>query len=410
MSKPIPGTNKLKIDLAGKITPSTEYCNDYTLNGDIVTLAMYGCPMIVSRKWLSLVAHFEINIPFWIEDGICRVSFVELTGKIKEGCATAFPYFTKPIYVEEGYRLVPGYTHLAVNKDGNVREISDWKEPTITLTDGYNTIWTWWPDRSNYQQTAIHKLVALAWLHNDDPQLKRMVNHKNGNKLKNSYLNLEWCTALRNNEHAIETGLRTDCVPCHVRNVITKEVTEYPSVAKACVAMGLRADTPKPCVFYKNLARLVAGKFEVRLVRDPTPWYYENKEKLIKPMRFEFNVVHPNGKENTYYGTKYFQKFLKLWNVGMSADKLMAAAEKQYPGIKITVTDHYKHDRKTPKRENLSKASEIDATNSETNIKLHFNSLTKAAKYFAVDRSVIQRCAKMKDKLGSWIIQFSDNE
>ena len=52
----------------------------------------------------------------------------------------------------------------------------------------------------------VHRLVAQAYLENKNnlPQ----VNHKDGNKDNNHYTNLEWCTSLHNNLHALENGLR----------------------------------------------------------------------------------------------------------------------------------------------------------------------------------------------------------
>ena len=52
----------------------------------------------------------------------------------------------------------------------------------------------------------IHRLVAQAYLEN--PNNLPQVNHKDGNKDNNHYTNLEWCTALHNNLHAINSGLR----------------------------------------------------------------------------------------------------------------------------------------------------------------------------------------------------------
>lgn len=51
----------------------------------------------------------------------------------------------------------------------------------------------------------LHRLVCEAFIEN--PEQKRTINHKDGNKLNNNIENLEWNTHSENIHHAIKLGL-----------------------------------------------------------------------------------------------------------------------------------------------------------------------------------------------------------
>jgi hypothetical protein len=59
--------------------------------------------------------------------------------------------------------------------------------------------------RVNKQKFSLHHLVASTFIEN--PYLKPVVNHIDGNKTNNSVINLEWCTILENNQHNHNIGL-----------------------------------------------------------------------------------------------------------------------------------------------------------------------------------------------------------
>ena len=65
---------------------------------------------------------------------------------------------------------------------------------------GYND-----KDRGHCVPKELHRLVAEAWMPNEDNL--PCVNHIDGVKLNNSVSNLEWCTYSQNSMHAYKTGL-----------------------------------------------------------------------------------------------------------------------------------------------------------------------------------------------------------
>lgn len=59
---------------------------------------------------------------------------------------------------------------------------------------------------TNDKNCKVHQLVAKAFISNEHNH--PFINHKDGNKLNNHYSNLEWCTPLHNNLHALRMGLK----------------------------------------------------------------------------------------------------------------------------------------------------------------------------------------------------------
>lgn len=87
---------------------------------------------------------------------------------------------------------------------GNVRTCKENIRKNTHTKRGYLVVTLTYANRRKL--CKVHRLVAEAFLHKEDGL--DIINHKDGNKTNNYVDNLEWCTQLHNNIHALETGLR----------------------------------------------------------------------------------------------------------------------------------------------------------------------------------------------------------
>lgn len=87
----------------------------------------------------------------------------------------------------------------------------------------------------------LHRLVALHFVPNDDPNNKTIVNHIDGNTHNNTASNLEWVTPKRSIEHAYEIGV-AKCVnrcPVEMLDDNFNVVRSFQSLKEASAAMGI---------------------------------------------------------------------------------------------------------------------------------------------------------------------------
>lgn len=72
----------------------------------------------------------------------------------------------------------------------------------------------------------IHRIVASAFIHNDDIERKTEVNHIDGNKMNNCVSNLEWVSTKENIDHGIKIGLlkRSEAARKDIKVYETKSV------------------------------------------------------------------------------------------------------------------------------------------------------------------------------------------
>lgn len=122
--------------------------------------------------------------------------------------ADVWGFFIKTM---EKWKSVIGFENYQVSNFGNVRnlkfisvnDIVNSKNLTLsTTTKGYFRVTLYGKTRRHFQ---VHRLVAIAFIPN--PDNKREVNHKDGDKTNNNDWNLEWNTPKENVIHAWDNGL-----------------------------------------------------------------------------------------------------------------------------------------------------------------------------------------------------------
>lgn len=300
----------------------------------------------------------------------------------------------------EEFRVIPGYAGYSVSKGGVVKSIERDIELRQYVLDGYLFVDSF---RGSATETLpIHRAVALAWVANPNPVLYSIVNHKDGVRVNNWYENLEWTDHSGNNYHAVNSGLRSDNIPCQVRDFVTGLIHEFSSIAQAAEFMGMRKNTSIYQLQPKKFGALIVDRYEFRFAGDATPWFYEQRPERLKPARFMVNVAEPDGSVREVYSTSALLKDYQLYGSPSKAiPALVEHAQQLHSDKKFTLRDSYAEERFRPRRQTeTSERLPIRATCLEQT--LDFESLTRCAQHFNVDRSSIVSRLNNGTDLDGW--------
>ena len=112
-----------------------------------------------------------------------------------------------------------------------------WRQRVLTQkVDSQNSCRVSLWKRKQETTWLVHRLVALAFL--DNPESKKYINHKDGNRLNNFVENLEWSTSKENNNHAFDNGLMSSNQFIILENLVTGELLKFRSISKASEYLG----------------------------------------------------------------------------------------------------------------------------------------------------------------------------
>lgn len=463
MFKDIPGNLEFQIAINGRIIHKDNEGRNPIIIAGKVNIKMFNVDRQVDLLWLAQISHYEVTLPEQYKEKIWNINFVEANAKVTRSISDQMMVITKPILLFNKYRVIPCFTRYAISNSGEILDIKNEKViEKIKKHNEYPTVHIYNPDRNDSRYILVHRLVALAWVKNDDFVGKPIVNHIDGNKENFYYKNLEWCSYLENNIHAVNTGLRTDNFVCKIRDAITKEVHHFHSIKQACNYMGIRDDLRLSGLAYKTKHKLIENRYEIKLENDDTPWFYEKHETGTVAGRYHLIATMPDGTIQEHPDVRVFKQVFKVWNTS-NVIELVKKAETMYPGMKITIIDNYnvssvqaynletkeiieadgiRHMCKSngqefncirralmagetrvangfayrfktdePWNTNFtmyeSSSKCVLATHKETNEELRFSSQRAAALHFKVDRSIIRRFTKSGRYFRLW--KLSEN-
>ena len=123
-----------------------------------------------------------------------------------------------------------------ISDDGRVwsEYLQDFLKPHYSK-GGYMRVKINFGDRN--KKFMVHRLVAMAFVVNDDPEHFTQVDHINCNRVDNRAINLRWVTPKENTYHAIELGNR-DLYKYRFISTFTGEILEFNNANKACKYFG----------------------------------------------------------------------------------------------------------------------------------------------------------------------------
>lgn len=123
-----------------------------------------------------------------------------------------------------------------VSNDGRVwsEYLQDFMKPYYSK-GGYMRVKVNFRDRN--KKFMVHRLVAMAFIPNSNPDEFTQVDHIDSNRTNNCVENLRWVTPKQNTQHAFDLGNR-DLFTYRFIDTYSGEILEFKNAHKACKYFG----------------------------------------------------------------------------------------------------------------------------------------------------------------------------
>lgn len=206
--------------------------------------------------------------------------------------------FDHDLCEDEMWRAVDGYKGLyEISSTGQVRSLKrnttsgKMLSPAKTI-DGLSVHLR---DSGRDRTYTIHRLVAEAFIPN--PENKKTVNHKDGNRWNNNMNNLEWATQSENIQHSHD-NLPRDFQAYGENHNNSLTVSQYDKNGRLWGVYGSVNEAGRQNnIEFTNIAKCARGE---RATAGGYVWKYEGKEATIK------SEIEYTPKTDTDYTSKFF--------------------------------------------------------------------------------------------------------
>lgn len=395
---------------------NTDYCvaldgRIYDINGRLVfenqkeiNYEVFGKVKNFKRKFITLLSWYEIeNIPNSIEH-IDKVKFFNIKSKNLTLKSEYLMAFKEPIYYRSNYRFIPSFPRYAITIDGNVLDTkTNTHVNRFTDGNGYYTLSLYSPDKCRYINVQQHRLIALAWLPNDDFLNRFYINHIDGNKKNNELTNLEWCTHQENVHHALDIGLNATRIKMKTRDVLTGKIEVYTSIAELNRKIGSFYNGSRS-VITKLPGHLFNGRYEVKPFNDNSDWYYENNEFVESGYQKRVETIHVfdkrTGEKKDFKNIKELEIYYGFAKKSLNIESRISELKEKAPYLDI---NYERHALKGP----------YVVLNTDTNEKHLLPSLKSIAKFTSVGLNEIQLDLTRNNKYiycKKWVIYQSSKK
>lgn len=207
----------------------TTYGRDVVESNDdgTYTIEIAGKKITKDIEWFTLLSVFKPELPSEFIDRYDNIEFTRFT--LPRRSSLEVPYmmcFKEPIefrFDGKEFRVIPRFPHLAIDRNGILLHVD--KKTYPYCATGGNREYIYYTIRDPMVTdhrivVSLHRLLAMAWIPNDDWENKIIVDHIDGDKLNNSLNNLQWVSHSENIKRGVILRSK-DMVFCRKVNEFT---------------------------------------------------------------------------------------------------------------------------------------------------------------------------------------------